>query len=205
MSGLVDRITSLPAIWVYLVVALVVFAEDAIFVGFLLPGETAAVLGGVTASTGHTNVAVLLFVVAAAAILGDTVGYEIGVRYGVRVLRSRVLERRRDRVEAAQRLLARRGGPAVFLARFIAFFRATMPFLAGSARMPYRTFLAYNAAGGIVWGTAVVLIGYLAGAAYQRVAARFGEISALVVATVAVVALIVYVVRRRRRERDPNP
>jgi membrane protein DedA with SNARE-associated domain len=65
--------------------------------------------------------------------------------------------------------------------------------------MNYRTFVAYNAMGGVVWGAAVVLLGYLAGAAYQMVAARFGEIAAVVVAAIAVIALIVYRVRRRRR------
>ncbi len=202
MTGLVDRLTHLPAGWVYLAVALLVFAEDALFVGFVLPGETAAILGGVTASTGHTNLAVMLALVVLAAIAGDSVGYEIGHRYGVRLLDLRPLARRRERVDAARALLARRGGPAVFLGRFVAFLRATMPFLAGTAHMRYRVFLAYNAAGGLAWGVAVVLIGYLAGAAYQTVASRFGEVAAIVVAAIAVTALVVYRIRRARAERD---
>lgn len=65
-------------------------------------------------------------------------------------------------------LLARRGGSAVFLGRWVAFFRAVMPALAGTARMPYARFLVFNAAGGITWGAAVVLVGYAAGASYAR-------------------------------------
>jgi membrane-associated protein len=202
MKALLDHLTHLPAGWVYLAVGLIVLAEDALFVGFLLPGETAAIIGGVTASTGHTNLAAMMVIVVVAAIVGDSIGYEIGHRYGVRVLDVRWLRRRRERIDGARDFLARRGGPAVFLGRFVAFLRATMPFLAGTAHMRYRTFLLYNAAGGVVWGVAVVLLGYLSGAAYQRVAARFGEITAIVVAVIALVAVIVWRVRRRRHERQ---
>jgi membrane-associated protein len=202
MNGLLDHLTNLPAAWVYLTVALLVFVEDALFVGFLVPGETAAVLGGVTASTGHTDLAPMIALVVLAAIVGDSVGYEIGHRYGARVLDVRPLRRRREHVDKARDFLARRGGPAVFLGRFVAFLRATMPFLAGSVHVRYRAFLAYNAAGGLTWGIAVVVLGYVAGAAYQRVAARFGEITAIVVALIAIVALIVFRIRRRRGEQS---
>jgi membrane-associated protein len=198
MSGYIDRLTGLPSGWVYLAVAALVFAEDALFIGFLLPGETAAILGGVTASTHHTNLAAMITVVVAAAILGDSTGYAIGHRYGVRVLDVRPLARRRERVDRARAFLARRGGPAVFLGRFVAFLRATMPFLAGTAHMRYRTFLIFNAAGGVAWGAAVVLLGYLAGLSYQMVAATFGEVTAIVVAAAAIVTLVVVRVRRRR-------
>lgn len=201
MKGLLDQLTHLAAGWVYLTVGLLVLAEDALFIGFLLPGETAAILGGVTASTGHTNLAAMIAIVVVAAIAGDSIGYEIGHRYGVRVLDVRMLRRRRERIDRARALLARRGGPAVFLARFVAFLRATMPFLAGAAHMHYRTFLAYNAAGGLIWGTAVVLLGFFTGAAYRTIAARFGEITAIVVAAIAIAALIVFRIRRRRQER----
>lgn len=198
MTGLLDRLAQLPAGWVYLTVAALVFAEDALLIGFLLPGETAAILGGVTASTGHTELAAMIAIVVLAAITGDSVGYQVGHRYGVRVLDLRPLRQRRVRLDQARALLARRGGPAVFLSRFVAFLRAATPFLAGSAAMNYRTFLAYNAMGGLVWGATAVVLGYFAGAAYQVVAARFGEIAAAVVAVTAVIALIVYRVRRRR-------
>lgn len=196
---MLNGLTSLPAIWVYLLVALVVFAEDAVFVGFVLPGETAAILGGVSASLHHTNLIAMCAIVVSAAIIGDTVGYEIGYRYGVRLLGVRPLVRHRDRVEGARALLARRGGPAVFLGRFVAFFRATMPFLAGTAHMRYRTFLAYNAAGGLTWGVAVVLLGFGAGLSYQKVATRFGEVAAIAVAAIAIIVLIVVRVRRERK------
>ncbi len=156
--------------------ALVVFAEDALFVGFVLPGETVAILGGVAANRGHVSLAAVIAVVVVAAIVGDSVGYEVGRHLGPRILGLRVLRRpqRQRRLADAQELLARRGGSAVFLGRWVAFFRAVMPALAGTARMPYPKFLAFNAAGGLVWGTAVVLAGYLAGASYAKVEKALG-------------------------------
>jgi membrane-associated protein len=201
MHDLLDRLTNLPAGLVYAVVGLLVFAEDALFIGFVLPGETAAIIGGVTASTGHTRLAVMIVIVVVAAILGDSVGYEVGRRYGVRLLDVRPVARRRERLDKAREFLARRGGPAVFLGRWLAFFRATMPFLAGSAHMRYRTFLLYNAAGGIAWGIAVVLLGFLAGVSYRQVARTFGEVTAVIVAVLLIAGIVIYRVRRRRAER----
>jgi membrane protein DedA with SNARE-associated domain len=75
-----------------------------------------------------------------------------------------------------------------------------MPFLAGTAHMPYRRFLAYNAAGGLVWGVGCVLLGYLAGNSYAAIEKTFGRAIALVIAAAVVVGLTVWSIRRRRRE-----
>jgi membrane-associated protein len=200
MSGFLDTILSAPAWIVCAVVGLVVFAEDALFLGFVIPGETAAILGGVAASRGHVPVVTVGIVVVAAAILGDSVGYEVGRHWGARLLDLRPFARHRHRLQDAQDLLARRGGGAVFLGRWVAFFRAVMPALAGTAKMPYRTFLAFNSAGGIIWGTAVVLVGYLAANSYAQIERTIGRDAALIALVVVVVGLIVWQIRRRRRE-----
>jgi membrane-associated protein len=200
MSGVVDHVLNAPAAWIYIVVGLLVFAEDALFVGFVLPGETAAVLGGVAASRDRVSLAGIVVVVVAAAIIGDSVGYEVGHRYGRRILQLPFLRKHSERLDAAQRMLARRGGWAVFLGRYVAFFRAVMPALAGTAHMPYRKFLSFNAAGGIVWGTGVVLLGYLAGDSYKHVEKVAGRGAAVTVAALVVVAVVVWRLRERRRE-----
>ena len=205
MTNLLDRILSAPAWVVYATVAALVFVEDALFVGFVLPGKTAAVLGGVAASRGHVDLVAMCAIVVAAAIIGDSVGYEIGRHYGTRLLAVRPLARHHARVSDAQQFLAVRGGAAVFLARFVAFFRAVMPALAGSAHMRYRTFLAYNAAGGLCWGIAFVLLGYFAGNSYARIEQAVGRDLALVVLAVAVAALLVWRVRRHRAATSPPP
>jgi membrane protein DedA with SNARE-associated domain len=201
MTRLTDWLLGLHGLPVYGLVGLLVFVEDALFVGFVVPGETVALLGGVAASLGHVSLPVMVAVVVGAAIIGDTVGYEVGRHLGTRILRSRLLVRRGERVDAAREQLARRGGGAVFLGRFVAFFRATMPALAGTAGMPYPKFLAFNAAGGLVWGIGVVLLGYLAGNSYSTVEQTFGRATALIALAVIVIAVVVWRIRRRSSRR----
>jgi membrane-associated protein len=201
MGGITTWLGGLSGPVIYAVVGALVFLEDALFVGFVLPGETAVVLGGVLASQGKVSVWVLAIVVVVAAILGDSVGYEIGRKFGQPILNVKPLQRHRERVGAAQDLIRRRGPWAVFLGRFIAFFRAMMPALAGVSRMHYTTFLRFNALGGLVWGTGFVLLGYFAGSAYKRIEREVGTAAAIVVALVVIAAAVVWHFRRRRAER----
>jgi membrane protein DedA with SNARE-associated domain len=201
VTGLVDKILGLPGWLVLLVTGAVVFTEDALFVGFVVPGETVALLAGAAARIGHVPLVGVLAVVIVAAVAGDSVGYEVGRLLGPRVLDLRILAKRRKRLDEARAFLARRGGSAVFLGRWVAFFRAVMPALAGTSRMRYRKFLAYNAAGGIAWGAAVVLLGYAAGASYRQVEKSFGRDAAFAVLAVVVVAVVVWRVRKHLGER----
>jgi membrane protein DedA with SNARE-associated domain len=201
VTRILNQLLGLHGVVVYVIVGGLVFAEDALFIGFLLPGETAAILGGVAASRGNVSVTVVCVVVVLAAIVGDSVGYEIGARYGTRLLSLRVLRRRQDRIDAARETLARRGGPAVFVGRYVAFLRAVMPFLSGVSHMPYWRFLAFNAAGGLIWGIGSVLLGYLAGNSYTAIERTFGRAVALVVAALVVIILVVWIIRRHRTQR----
>ncbi len=199
MHAVTDWLSRLSGPVVYAVVGALVFAEDALFFGFVLPGETAAVLGGLLAHQGKVSLGWMVLVVVAAAILGDSTGYEVGRRLGPAVLRTRSMRRHADRIEGARDLIRRRGPVAVLLGRFVAFFRALMPALAGVSRMPYRQFLLYNAVGGLIWGVGFTLLGYFAGSAYSRVEGTVGRSLALAVAAVVVVALVVWRVRSHRR------
>jgi membrane-associated protein len=118
--------------------------------------------------------------------------------FGPRVMGLGVLRRRQRKLDAAQEFLRRRGGSAVFLGRWTAFFRAVMPALAGLSGMRYRVFLPWNAVGGIAWGATAVTAGYLAGQSYHRVEKWLGRGAAGVVALVVVVAIAVWAVRRHR-------
>ena len=205
MTKVLDQLLGLHGVIVYLMVGLLVFAEDALFIGFVLPGETAAILSGVAASRGNVSLTLMCIIVVAAAIVGDSVGYEIGARYGTRLLSLRVIRRRKDRIDTARASLARRGGPAVFGGRFVAFLRAVMPFLAGTSHMRYPRFLAYNAVGGLAWGIGSVLLGYLAGSSYTAVEHTFGRATALIAAALVVAGLLVWSIRRHRRQRATRP
>jgi membrane-associated protein len=203
VSDLLDGILGLDPVLILALTGLLVFAEDAIFVGFVIPGETAAVLAGVGAGLGEVALPLSILVVVLAAIIGDSVGYEVGwLFFGPRVLTSRFLAPHRHRIERAQAFLRRRGGIAVFLGRFTAFFRAVMPALAGIAHMPYRRFLVFNLAGGLFWGIGVVLLGYLAGNSYEAVERVAGRAAAIVVVVLVVAGLVAWHLRRRRRERQ---
>lgn len=200
MQSVIDTLMHVPAGWVYALVALLVFAEAALFFGFVFPGETAVVVGGVLAAQGRVGLVWLLVVIVVSAVVGDSAGYEIGRRLGPRLLNVRALRRHRVGVEKAQNLIRRRGAVAVFLGRFLALLRALMPALAGSSNLPYRRFLVFNAAGGIVWGVGFTLVGYLAGAAYKKVEHLIGTGTAIAFAAVVVAGVIVWTIRRRRRE-----
>lgn len=202
MSQVLDGLLTVPPMVAYLLIGLLVFGEAAIFVGFVLPGETAVVLGGVLASRQQIDIVALCILVVVAAIVGDSVGYEVGKHYGHRVLRWRPLHRHERRLDGAQRFLRERGAYAVFLGRWTAFLRAVMPGLAGVSRMSYRRFLFFNALGGVVWGLTFCLVGYLAGESYHVVERRVGTAGAVV--TVVLVLALAMVWHRRRRSTDTS-
>ena len=205
MSSIASDLVHLSGLAAYLVVAALVFGETAVFLGFVLPGETAVVLGGVLASRGRISLPLLMVIVVVAAVAGPLVGYEIGRRLGGRLVAARALRRVAGGVQRAQEMLRTRGGTAVLIGRFIAVLRALMPALAGTARMSYRTFFLYNAAGGIVWGVGYCLLGYAAGSAYAVIERRGGAGVAIAVAAVVVAAVVVWAVRRHRRARAISP
>jgi membrane protein DedA with SNARE-associated domain len=201
LSSIVDEILKLHGAPAYALVGGLAFAEAALFVGFVLPGETAVLLGGVLANQHKVSLLAITTVAVLAAIIGDSVGYEVGRHFGPRLLNSRVFDKRRDGLERGQQALRDHGGRAVFLARFTAFLRAVMPGLAGAARMPYRRFLLYNAAGGVSWAVGFTMLGYLAGASYTRVEKVAGR-AAQALLVVVLLVLLVMVIRRRRKERN---
>ncbi|MEV5591841.1 DedA family protein, partial [Nonomuraea pusilla] len=183
----------------------VVFAfpllESSAFIGFVVPGEIAVLLGGVLAAEHRVPLAGALAAACAGAAIGDSIGYTVGRRYGRRLLTGPLARFvKQEHRRRAEELLARRGGWAVFLGRFTAALRVLVPTFAGMARMPYRTFILCNVAGGVVWGALMVLAGYLAGASWQRVAHWAGRISlALLVLAGALLAGTAAVRALRRR------
>jgi membrane-associated protein len=205
VSSLASGLTHLSGWVAYAVIAALVFGETAIFIGFVLPGEIAVVLGGFLASRGHLSLPLLVVFVVAAAIAGPFVGYEIGRRAGDRLFASRPLRRVQGGVDRARIVLQRRGGAAVFAGRFVAVVRALMPAAAGAAQVRFRTFTLYNVLGGLVWGVGYCLVGYLAGSAYEQVASRIGAGLAIAIGAVVVVAVAAWAYRRHRAARGQQP
>jgi membrane-associated protein len=202
MAWLTEAILRLAGPLVLLVTFALPALEASTLLGIVVPGELALVLGGVLAHQGRVPLWAAVVAGAAGAVVGDSVGYAVGRRVGerllVRVPRRLVGPRQ---VERATALLRRLGGRAVFVGRFAAALRALVPGLAGIAGIPYRTFLVYNLAGGVLWATGFVLLGFAAGPAWrtaERLAGRAGlALLGMIVAGAAAAALL----RRRRRHR----
>ena len=167
--------------WGYLIIFLVAALECSAFLGLVVPGESLVLVGGFFAGSGQLDVGDLIIVVAIGAILGDSIGYELGRYFGRSwLLRyGRWLSLRQAHLDRVDDFFKRHGGETVFMGRFIGFLRVLAPFVAGSSRMPYGRFLFYNATGAVLWSTAFVLIGYFVGASWDIVAKWIGRASAI--------------------------
>ena len=145
----------------FILLILFAFAEAAAFVGFVLPGETSLLIGGVLAHAEVWSLWLFLICAILGAIAGDSVGYEVGKHLGPRIKTNRfgqfVGSKRWD---LAQHVFDKYHGWAIFFGRAQALLRALVPALAGLNKVPYPTFLKWNAAGGIVFSTTVILLGY---------------------------------------------
>lgn len=199
MNTLLNYLTAVPAPLAYAVIAALVFSEAALFFGFVIPGETAVIIGGVLAALGHLNVAVLFALVIVCAVVGDSVGYEIGKKLGPRLTRLGPLRSHQHRVQSALDYLHERGGRALILGRWTAFLRAVMPALAGASGIAYRRFLLFNVIGGVTWSAIVVVLGYSAGASYEVLAKQLGWVSSAVL--MLIVAAVAWHWWRRRQHR----
>jgi membrane protein DedA with SNARE-associated domain len=201
MAGVVhDVLAAIPAWAVYLAVFLLPFAEAAILLGFVIPGETALVFGGVLAGQGQVNGFAVLVIAVVGAVTGDGVGYLVGRRYGAALQQTRVGRLvGDDRWKIAEEFVRRRGGPAVFFGRFTALLRALVPGIAGMAGMHYPTFAIWNLLGGLTWAGACVLGGWAIG---DVIGTYLSDASYVVVGFVVLVAAILLI--RHRLHRRPG-
>lgn len=199
-GGFVGRLLHFHGPSAYALVGFLAFAEAALLVGFFIPGETAVVIGGVLAGLHQVNLEIMIIVVVVCAIGGDSVGFEVGKKAGPWLLEHRPLKGN-PAVKKTMQLLEHYGGPAVFLGRFIAFARAIIPGLAGFSGLRYRTFLFYNALGGILWGVGYTLLGYVVGLSFERILRQVGLWSLAGIGGLVVVAVVVQVLLKRREKR----
>jgi membrane protein DedA with SNARE-associated domain len=173
--------------------------------GIPLPGETALVFFGVLAAKGDYDITSVIVISAAAAIVGDNLGYWLIGRVGGRALfrRNRWLHRWSESViPRTENLMKRHGAKTVFFGRFIAILRFTAAWVAGLGKMPWWRFLFWNATGGIVWATAVGLVAYYGGHAAASAIQTYGLYAAVGVAVLVVlVAVGLHFGRRRLEER----
>jgi membrane-associated protein len=179
------------------------FGESAIALDLIVPGEVGMVFIGAAARDAGAPLALLITAGVVGAIAGDSAGYFIGRRWGTRVLyRWKWLRRRVEpAVDRSREYFKRRGGLAVFAARWVGALRAVMPVVAGISDMRYRRFLAWDVPAVVLWTSLVVSVGFYFGDGIADVIDRIG----LTVSVVIVVLLLAVLVLRRRfkaRARD---
>ncbi len=186
------------------VLLLIVFAESGLFFGFFLPGDSLLFVAGFLASSagGHLLPDPMLLIPSlfVAAVLGDQVGYMFGARVGPALFNrpdSRFF--RKSHVERAHAFYEKYGAKTIVLARFVPIVRTFAPIIAGVASMRYRTFLAFNLAGGLLWTAGVTLAGfYLGGLPIVR---QNIEVALIGIVGLSVLPIVVEVLRHRAKRR----
>ncbi len=148
--------------WTYAILFLIVFCETGLVVTPVLPGDSMLFSAGALAAVGSLDIAALIFLLSAAAFLGDALNYTLGATVASRwLLKSRFVNK--EHLARAERFYHRHGGKAIVIARFAPFLRTFAPFVAGMARMSYPRFAAFNVAGGVAWVGICCLGGYFFG------------------------------------------
>lgn len=198
-----DSLVRSLGVWAYAIVFLIATGESAAFIGLAVPGETAVIAAAIAAQRGALDVWWVGAVAVAGAVLGDSIGYWVGHRFGecrdegwlAKVWSC-------DRMRKAQRFWDRHGGRAVFLGRFVGLIRPLVPVFAGAVRMPYPEFFAYNVAGAVIWGAGSVAAGFFFGRAAEEILERAGLWGGVALAVAAVAGFLLWRWRRsRERER----
>jgi membrane-associated protein len=165
-----------------LLVCIIVFIETGFFVGFFLPGDSLLVTAGVFAASGQLRISELLLLVPLCAIVGDQIGYWIGRQAGQALYRREdSLIFRKRHLQRAREFYEKYGGKTVILARFIPIVRTFCPPVAGAAQMPYGRYIAYDVAGGFLWGGGMVLGGYFLGRKIPNISENIHYVIAVVI------------------------
>jgi len=149
---------------IYLILFAVIFCETGLVFLPFLPGDSLIFAAGAFAAIGQMNFFLLLVLLIFASIIGDTVNYEIGKRFGKSILNNKKFKIiKQENLDKTNDLIAKYGGAAVFIARFMPIIRTIVPFVVGMGNLKYSKFIKFNAIGGVVWVTLFLTIGYLFG------------------------------------------
>ena len=181
----------------YAILFLIVFCETGLVILPLLPGDSLLFAAGAFAALGAFELPLLMLLLMAAAILGDTVNYWIGARIGPRAFSGNVRFLKASYLQRTTEFYERHGGKTIVLARFVPIVRTFAPFVAGVGRMHYPRFLLYNVTGGVVWVTLFTLAGYFFGN-IPAVKENFSLVI-LVIILLSVVPIAIEWLKARRR------
>lgn len=194
LQTLLDEFANFLGAWTYLVIGVLSFLETGAFVGLLVPGETALLVGGAVAGQGVINVYLLIAIAWICAVLGDSVSFYLGHRLGREFIikhgsRVGITPERYHQVEV---YFEKHGGKTVLIGRFLGLVRALSPFVAGSSGMKYRAFVPYSVLGAGLQVTLHIMAGYLFARSIDA-AAEYVGLVALIIGTIIVVSVIAVV------------
>lgn len=189
----------------YLIIIAAVLLERSVFIGLIIPGDVILALGGVYSSQGRMNLTAVIVIGTLSAIAGESIGYWLGRRYGMRLVRRLPLVRRLEELLDRSRDYFRKyGGLTVAIGRYATAAGAFIPFTAGIARMPYLRFLLFDVPAIVVWAAAISVFGYVFGRNLEfvdKVLSRFGY---AVLGLVVVFFLGRFLWKRHRERREPG-
>jgi len=208
LGSLLDLVQSVDPVLRTLLAGLAMVLETSVLLGLVVPGDTVAIVSSTAVATPSEFVA-LIAALMIGALVGESVGFALGRRFGPAIRRSAVGRRLGERNWVrAETYLARRGGIAVFVSRFLPVLHSLIPLTVGMSPMRYRTFLAWTAPACLLWSTAYVSVGAGAAGGYREVADRLHGAGYLFVAAIVVFAVAVVVIKRivhSREERHMTP
>ena len=187
--------------WTYLLVGALAYLETGAFIGFVAPGETAVLVGGLVAGQGRISLVLLIAIIWVCAVGGDLTSYTLGRRLGRDWLlrhgaRLKITDERLKQVEG---FFGRHGGAAIFFGRFVGFIRPLLPFVAGASRMPVRRFLPYDVLGAGLWAAAFSVLGYVFWRSFNTLT-KYVSRGLFAFGTVVVIAFALYWLMRLRRD-----
>lgn len=187
--------------WMYVLLFLIIFCETGLVVTPFLPGDSLLFAVGTFCALPpphNLNILALLFLLTAAAIIGDSVNYWMGSKLGPRIFRGenvRFLNRRH--LKRTRHFYERYGGKTIILARFVPIVRTFAPFVAGMGHMTYRRFMTFNVVGAVVWVVSFLLLGYFFG--NMPIVKKNFSIVILAIIILSIVPGIIEFARERRR------
>ncbi len=188
--------------WTYLIIFLIVFCETGLVVTPFLPGDSLLfVIGALTAANGSLNLGFSLFLLSAAAILGDTVNYFIGHHMGPKIFRRENIKYlNMDHLKRTEEFFKKYGGKTIIIARFVPIIRTFALFVAGMGNMAYARFISYNIVGALIWVFSLVLAGHFFGK-IPIVEKNFSKVILLII-FVSLLPVLIEILRHRQSKQS---
>ncbi|QAY74160.1 DedA family protein [Agromyces protaetiae] len=210
LDGILDTVQSVDPVLRTLLAGLGILLETSVLVGLVVPGDTIVIVAS-TAIDSVGEYFALAITVIVGALIGESIGFALGRWFGPRIEHSRLGRRLGEaNWQRAQRYLTRRGGPAVFISRFLPVLHSLVPLVVGMSTMSYRRFLAWTTPASILWAFTYTTVGWLAAGSYRELSRELHWAGYLFVAIIIVFLAVVWgvkklILRREARHMEASP